>query len=219
MNSRICEGKVVIVTGAGRGIGRGHAIEFARQGAKVVVNDHGGETDGTGSDQSVAAQVVTEIQAMGGEAVANGDDISEWEGARRLVNTAVETFGELHVVVNNAGILRDRMLTNMTEGEWDSVIKVHLKGHIRADPLGRGLLAGTIQGQRFRGRRSDHQHQQHVGAVRQPRTGELRRGQGRHRFLDDHRGSRACPIRCDRERGFTGSPNPNDREPGFRTSA
>ena len=128
MNSRICEGKVVIVTGAGRGIGRGHAIEFARQGAKVVVNDHGGETDGTGSDQSVAAQVVTEIQAMGGEAVANGDDISEWEGAQRLVNTAVETFGELHVVVNNAGILRDRMLTNMTEGEWDSVIKVHLKG-------------------------------------------------------------------------------------------
>jgi NAD(P)-dependent dehydrogenase (short-subunit alcohol dehydrogenase family) len=124
----ICDGKVVIVTGAGRGIGRGHAIEFARQGAKVVVNDLGGEADGTGADQTPAQQVVAEIEGMGGEAVVNGDDVSDWEGAQRLVNTAVEAFGTLHVVVNNAGILRDRMLTNMTEQEWDSVIKVHLKG-------------------------------------------------------------------------------------------
>ncbi len=124
----ICDGKVVIVTGAGRGIGRGHAIEFARQGAKVVVNDLGGEADGSGEDTTPAQDVVAEIVAMGGEAVVNGDDVSDWEGAQRLINTAVEAFGELHVVVNNAGILRDRMMTNMTEAEWDSVIKVHLKG-------------------------------------------------------------------------------------------
>ena len=124
----ICDGKVVIVTGAGRGIGRGHAIEFARQGAKVIVNDLGGETDGSGADVTPAQGVVDEISAMGGDAVVNGDDVSDWEGAQRLVNQAIETFGELHVVVNNAGILRDRMLTNMTEEEWDAVIKVHLKG-------------------------------------------------------------------------------------------
>ena len=116
------------MTGAGRGIGREHALSLARQGAKVVVNDLGGNVDGTGGDLSPAEQVVEEIKAMGGEAVANGDDVSSWEGAQRLVNAAVETFGDLHVVVNNAGILRDRMLTNMTEEEWDAVIKVHLKG-------------------------------------------------------------------------------------------
>ena len=124
----ICDGKVVIVTGAGRGIGRGHAIEFARQGAKVVVNDLGGEVDGSGADTTPAQDVVAEIEGMGGEAIVNGDDVSNWEGAQRLVNQAIEHFGELHVVVNNAGILRDRMLTNMTEAEWDAVIQVHLKG-------------------------------------------------------------------------------------------
>lgn len=124
----ICEGRVVIVTGAGRGIGRGHAIEFARQGAKVVVNDLGGAVDGSGSDLTPAEQVVEEISGLGGEAVANADNIADWEGAQRLINTAVETFGDLHVVVNNAGILRDRMLVNMTEEEWDAVIHVHLRG-------------------------------------------------------------------------------------------
>ncbi|MDH3680894.1 MAG: SDR family oxidoreductase [Acidimicrobiia bacterium] len=117
-----------MVTGAGRGIGRGHAIEFARQGAKVVVNDLGGEVDGSGADTTPAQDVVAEIEGMGGEAIVNGDDVSNWEGAQRLVNQAIEHFGELHVVVNNAGILRDRMLTNMTEAEWDAVIQVHLKG-------------------------------------------------------------------------------------------
>src|SRR3954468_22469211 len=126
--SGICEGRVVIVTGAGRGIGRGEALEFARQGAKVVVNDLGGEMDGSGSSIGPAHDVVEEIKAMGGEAVANGDDVSDWEGAQRLVNTAIETFGDLHVLVNNAGILRDRMLVNMTIDEWDAVIKVHLRG-------------------------------------------------------------------------------------------
>jgi NAD(P)-dependent dehydrogenase (short-subunit alcohol dehydrogenase family) len=124
----LCAGRVVIVTGAGRGIGRGEAIEFARQGAKVVVNDVGGAVDGTGTNQTVADTVVGEIRDAGGEAVANGDDVSDWEGAQRLINTAIETFGGLDVVVNNAGILRDRMLFNMTIDEWDAVIKVHLRG-------------------------------------------------------------------------------------------
>jgi NAD(P)-dependent dehydrogenase (short-subunit alcohol dehydrogenase family) len=126
--SGLCEGRIAIVTGAGRGIGREHALSLARQGAAVVVNDLGGNVDGTGGDLSPAQQVVQEIEAMGGRAVANGSDISTWEGAQQLVNTAVESFGDLHVLVNNAGILRDRMLTNMTEDEWDAVIAVHLKG-------------------------------------------------------------------------------------------
>src|SRR5439155_4297512 len=122
------DGRVGIGTGAARGIGRGHALEFAAQGAKVVVNDLGGAVDGSGSDLTPAQQVVEAIIGMGGEAVANGDDVSDWDGARRLVDTALEAFGELHVLVNNAGILRDRMLVNMTEDEWDAVMRVHLRG-------------------------------------------------------------------------------------------
>ena len=124
----ICDGRVVIVTGAGRGIGREEALLFAAEGAKVVVNDLGKEMDGSGNPQPVAQQVVDEIVAAGGEAVANSDDVSDWEGAQRLINTAIDTFGRLDTLVNNAGILRDRMLVNMTEEEWDAVIKVHLKG-------------------------------------------------------------------------------------------
>ncbi|MEV0084620.1 SDR family oxidoreductase [Saccharopolyspora sp. NPDC050642] len=124
----IVDGRIVIVTGAARGIGRGHALEFARQGAKVVVNDIGAEVDGTGSSTGPAGEVVDEIRAAGGEAIANGDDVADFEGAKRLVESAVEHYGDLHVLVNNAGILRDRMLFNMTEQEWDAVIRVHLKG-------------------------------------------------------------------------------------------
>jgi NAD(P)-dependent dehydrogenase (short-subunit alcohol dehydrogenase family) len=123
------DGRVAIITGAGRGIGREHALLFASEGAKIVVNDLGGAMDGTGDDRTPAQQVVDEIKAMGGEAVANTDDIADWEGGQRLVNAAVEAFGDLHVLVNNAGILRDRVLVNMTEQEWDSVIHVHMKGH------------------------------------------------------------------------------------------
>ena len=124
----MCEGRVCIVTGAGRGIGREHALMLAGQGAKVVVNDLGGAVDGSGASTGPAQEVVDEIVAMGGAAVANGDDVSDWAGAQRLINSAIETFGTLDVLINNAGILRDRMLTNMTEDEWDAVIKVHLKG-------------------------------------------------------------------------------------------
>ena len=122
-------GRVAIITGAGRGIGREHALLFAQEGAKVVVNDLGGANDGSGADATPAQQVVDEIAAMGGEAVANYDNVADWEGGQRLVNTAIETFGDLHILVNNAGILRDRVLVNMTEEEWDAVIAVHLKGH------------------------------------------------------------------------------------------
>jgi NAD(P)-dependent dehydrogenase (short-subunit alcohol dehydrogenase family) len=126
----LCEGRVVIVTGAGRGIGRAHALAFAQEGAKVVVNDIGAELDGTpGSGGSPAHEVVGEIEALGGEAVVNGDDVADWDGAQRLVATAVDTFGGLDVVVNNAGIVRDRMFVNAAEDEWDAVVRVHLKGH------------------------------------------------------------------------------------------
>ena len=124
----ICDGRVVVITGAGRGIGREEALLFAAEGAKVVVNDLGVDLDGSGAKSEVAEAVVEEIKAMGGEAVANADDISDWEGAQRLLNTAIETFGGLDTLVNNAGILRDRMIFNMTEDDFDDVIRVHLKG-------------------------------------------------------------------------------------------
>jgi NAD(P)-dependent dehydrogenase (short-subunit alcohol dehydrogenase family) len=124
----INDGRVVVITGAGRGIGREHALEFASTGAKVVVNDLGAAVDGSGSSAGPAGEVVDEIRGMGGEAVANGDDVSDYDGAGRLIQTAIDTFGTIDVLVNNAGILRDRMLVNMTIDEWDAVIRVHLRG-------------------------------------------------------------------------------------------
>lgn len=124
----ICEGRVAVVTGAGNGIGRAHALLFAAEGAAVVVNDLGGSRDGTGGDTGPAHAVVEEIRAIGGSAVAHTEDISTWDGSKGLIDLALSEFGRLDVVVNNAGILRDRMLTNMSEAEWDGVIRVHLKG-------------------------------------------------------------------------------------------
>jgi NAD(P)-dependent dehydrogenase (short-subunit alcohol dehydrogenase family) len=126
--SKLCEGRVAVITGAGRGIGREYALALAHHGAKIVVNDLGAARDGEGADASPAHEVVEEIKAFGGEAIANGDDVSDFDGAGRMIQSAIDTFGGLDIVINNAGILRDRMLTNMSEAEWDAVIKVHLKG-------------------------------------------------------------------------------------------
>lgn len=125
----ICENTVVIVTGAGRGLGRAHALELARQGARVVVNDLGVERDGTPGTEGPAHDVVSEIEALGGEAVANGADVADWAQAEAMIGQAVDTWGRLDALVCNAGFLRDRMLASMTEQEWDDVTRVHLKGH------------------------------------------------------------------------------------------
>ena len=125
----ICEGRIVIVTGAGNGLGKSYALAFAREGAKVVVNDLGVSLAGEGRDTATAQKVVDEIKAFGGQAVANGDDVADWEGAGRIVKTAIDTFGGLDVVVNNAGIVRDRMFVSCTVEEWDAVLRVHLRGH------------------------------------------------------------------------------------------
>ncbi len=124
----ICDGRVVIITGAGRGLGREHALAFAAEGAKVVVNDVGASLQGDGNDMSPAQEVVDLIRANGGEAITNGDDIADWDGAGRLVQSAIDTFGGLDTVVTNAGIVRDRMFVNMSVDEWDAVIRVHLRG-------------------------------------------------------------------------------------------
>ena len=123
------DGRVAIITGAGRGLGREHALLFASEGAKIVVNDLGGANDGSGSDMTPAQQTVADIKGMGGEAIVNTDNVADWDGAKRMIDSAIEAFGDLDILVNNAGILRDRVLVNMSEAEWDSVIQVHLKGH------------------------------------------------------------------------------------------
>jgi NAD(P)-dependent dehydrogenase (short-subunit alcohol dehydrogenase family) len=123
------DGRVAIITGAGRGLGREHALLFAAEGAKIVVNDLGGANDGSGSDMTPAQQTVADIKGMGGEAIVNTDNVADWDGAKRMIDGAIEAFGDLDILVNNAGILRDRVLVNMSESEWDSVIQVHLKGH------------------------------------------------------------------------------------------
>lgn len=127
--SEFCRDRVVIVTGAGRGIGRAHALAFAAEGALVIVNDVGVSLDGSPIGEGPAAQVVAEIEALGGKAVANTDDVADFAGARRLIDTALAQFGGLDVLVNNAGFVRDRMLINLGEDDWDAVIRVHLKGH------------------------------------------------------------------------------------------
>jgi NAD(P)-dependent dehydrogenase (short-subunit alcohol dehydrogenase family) len=123
------DGRVAIITGAGRGLGREHALLFAAEGARVVVNDRGGANDGAGEDAGPANEVAAEIEAAGGEAISNDDDVADWDGAQHLINSAIEAFGDLDILVNNAGILRDRVLVNMSEAEWDDVIRVHLRGH------------------------------------------------------------------------------------------
>lgn len=129
MSSGALAGRIAVVTGGGRGLGREHALLMARLGAKVVVNDRGSAIDGSGHDPGLAGRVAAEIRQAGGEAVASDDDVATWEGGRRLIALALEAFGDVHVLVNNAGIVRDRFLVNMSEDEWDEVLRVHLKGH------------------------------------------------------------------------------------------
>ena len=126
--SRLCEGRVAVITGAGRGIGREYALMLAQHGAKVVVNDLGADPDGRGGDAGPAGEVVEEIRAMGGEAVVNGADVSDFDAARDMIHQAIDTFGTLDILINNAGILRDRMVFSMSESDWDAVVQVHLKG-------------------------------------------------------------------------------------------
>lgn len=128
MSRQLCKGRVAIVTGGGRGLGREYALMLAEQGAKVVVNDLGSTQAGEGKDLSPAQEVVNAIKAAGGEAIVNGDDVSDWAGAKAMIDDAISNFGGLDILINNAGILRDRMMVNMSEAEWDAVIKVHLKG-------------------------------------------------------------------------------------------
>ena len=208
------DGRIAIITGAGRGIGREYALLFAAEGAKVVVNDLGGALDGSGDDRSAAQQVVDEITAAGGEAVANADDVTDWDGGKRLVDTAIETFGDLHVLVNNAGILRDRVLVNMSEAGVGRGHPRPPEGPLRAHPPRRRLLARADQGRR-RGQGVGHQHLVDLGPARQPGPDQLRRGQGRHRRLHHHRRHRAVPLRGAGQRARPQRPHPDDRgDPG-----
>ncbi|MHB1987073.1 MAG: SDR family oxidoreductase [Acidimicrobiales bacterium] len=127
---RLCEGRVVVVTGAGRGLGRSHVLELAHEGARVVVNDLGVAADGRGGSPEPARLVTEAILATGGEAVANCDDVGDWEGSRSLIRAAIGAFGRVDAIVNNAGVVRDQMLVNLAEEDWDAVIRVHMKGHV-----------------------------------------------------------------------------------------
>ena len=177
----LCEGRVAIVTGGGRGIGREYCLMLAEEGAKVVVNDLGGARDGVGADQGPAHEVVAEIKAKGGEAVANGADVSDWDQAKGMIDQAVTTFGKLDVLINNAGILRDRMLVNMTEAGVGRGDQGAPEGHLRARAPRRRLLARPQQGDRRAGRRAHHQHLVGLRHLRQRRPDQLWRGQDGHR--------------------------------------
>ena len=194
------------------GSGRGHALEFARQGAKVVVNDLGGEVDGSGNEHRTRAHVVDEILAMGGEAIANGDDVADWKRRGEMVDSAIERFGKLDVVVCNAGILRDRMLFNMDEAEWDAVINVHLKGTFSpsryAAQYWREL--STRRGARWTHGSSTLPRRR---ACSQSRAEQLRRGEVRYRDTLDHRGEGARTLRRNRQRDRAWCAHADDREP------
>ena len=200
--SRLCEGRVAVVTGAGRGLGREHSLLLAKHGAKVVVNDIGANVDGSGRDNAYADQVVADIRKAGGEAVVNGDDVSSWDGAKSMIDTAIKHLRQARHLINNAGILRDRMLVNMSEAEWDDVIKVHLKGTFAPARHAAAYWRDESQADRRTGQGPHHQHQLDVGHLRQRRPDQLRRGQSRHRRLHHHRGARAAPLRRHRQRAL-----------------
>ena len=208
----LLDGRVVIVTGAGGGIGRAHALAFAAEGARVVVNDIGVGLDGSPAGGGSAAQgVVDEIAAAGGEAVTSGANVADWAQAEGLVQTAVDAFGGLDVLVNNAGIVRDRMFANTSEEEFDAVVAVHLKGHFATMRHAASYWRAAVQGGQHR-RRAHHQHQFRRGPARQCGTGELQRGQGRDRRDDAGRLRRDGPLRRHRQRHRAVGPDPDDRD-------
>ena len=198
------DGKVAIVTGAGARIGRGHALAARSRGGGVVVNDLGGAVGGRRRGPTPAQNVVAEIVAAGGEAVVNGDDVASWDGAERLVNQAIETFGGLHVLVNNAGILRDKMCFNMDEAEWDAVIRVHLKGTSPrpALPPPTGVTAPSPASRRPVASSTRAASR----ACSATRPDQLRHRQGRHRVDDARHGPRARPLRRHGQRDRAPSP-------------
>jgi NAD(P)-dependent dehydrogenase (short-subunit alcohol dehydrogenase family) len=225
----LCKDRVVIVTGSGRGLGRAHALEFARQGAKVVVNDLGAEVDGSGGSDGPAGEVVEEIRGMGGEAIANGEDIADWEGSGRLVKAAIDAFGGLDVVVNNAGILRDRMFISTSEEEWDAVIRVHLKGHFctsrhaaaywrersKAGDDVDARIINTSSGAGLQGSIAQSSYGAAKGGIasltREHRAVFVRRRERRDRFVDVDSGRRNAALRRNVQRDRTRGENPYDR--------
>ena len=198
------DGKVAIVTGAGRGIGRSHALLLASEGAAVVVNDLGGSSGGEGNDATPAQQVVDEITAKGGKAVANYDSVSSWQGAEAMIQQAVDAFGGLDVLVNNAGILRDKMSFNMDEAEWDAVIDVHLKGHFAPSRFAASYWRAKSKETGAPVNAQDREHRVGVGPLRQRGPGQLRGGEGGHRVDDDRDGARARAHRRARQRDRPG---------------
>lgn len=174
----LCAGRVAVVTGAGRGLGPEYALMLAEQGAKVVVNDLGVTAAGEGADLTPAQSVVEAIRDAGGEAIVNGNDVSDWSGAKALIDEAVETFGRLDVLINNVGILRDRMMVNMTEQEWDSVIKVHLKGTFAPSHHAAQYWRQDAKRRGLPGERAPDQYVFRLRPVRQCRPDQLRGGEG-----------------------------------------
>ena len=188
------EGKVAVITGAGRGIGREEALLMAKHGAKVVVNDLGGHFDGTGQSRSPGRGGGQRDQRAGGEAVANCDSVSDFKAAKRIIECAIDNFGKLNIVVNNAGILRDRMIFNMDEEDWDAVVARASQGHLQHGAPCLRVLARAAQG-RQRAERPHHQHQFRRRPARQRRADQLRRGEGRGGRDGDHHRPRDAEVR------------------------
>ena len=206
----LLDGKVAVITGAGRGIGREEALLIAKHGAKIVVNDLGGHFDGTGQSRSPAEDVVKEIRAAGGEAVANFESVTDFKAAKRIIECAIDNFGKLNIVVNNAGILRDRMIFNMSEEDWDAVVGGPSQGLVqhRAPCLRAYWREQHKDGQRAE--RPDHQHQLRLGHARQCRPGNYGAAKAARRGDGDHRGSRDEPLRRHRQRDRAGRAHPPD---------
>ena len=211
--ARLCEGRVAIVTGGARGVGREHCLMLAEHGAKVVVNDLGGDRAGKGNDVGPAQQVVNEIKAKGGEAVANGDDVSDWNGAKRMIDQAVSAFGKLDA---RGAECRHPARPHAGQYERGRVGRRHQgasQGHLRAGAARRRLLARPGQGEGRPGRCAHRHHHLGVGHLRQYRPDQLRRGQGGHRRLHDHRGARAGALRRHGELDLAVGLHAHDRGP------